>query len=93
MKRGMVEVTGTKGTFLWEYDTHEIIVRDGDQTTVTKGKNPPTQWEKYYANVAAHLVKGVPLIITAEWARRPIHILDLADRSASEGRTLKAKYG
>ena len=92
-KRGMVEVTGTRGTFLWEYDTHEIIVRDGDSTVVTKGKNPPAQWEKYYANIADHLVKGVPLVITAEWARRPIHILDLADRSAQEGRTLKAKYG
>jgi scyllo-inositol 2-dehydrogenase (NADP+) len=92
-KRGMVEVTGTKGSFVWEYETHEIIVKDGEKTVVTKGKNPPPQWHKYYANIAAHLTKGVPLIITAEWARRPIHILDLADRSAREGRTLKAKYG
>jgi len=91
-KRGMMEVTGTKGTFLWEYDRHEIIVRDGDQTTVTKGPNPKEQWEKYYANVAAHLTKGEPLVITAEWARRPIHILDLAVQSAKQGRTLKAKY-
>lgn len=91
-KRGMVEVTGTKGTFLWEYETHELIVKDGDRTVVTKGKNPPPQWEKYYANIAAHLTKGEPLVITAEWARRPIHILDLADRSAREGRALKAKY-
>ena len=92
-KRGMVEVTGTKGTFLWEYDSHEIIVRNGEVTTVTKGKNPEAQWGNYYANIAAHLTKGTPLIITPEWARRPIHILDLADRSASEGRTLAAKYG
>ena len=92
-KRGMVEVTGTKGTFWWDYDTHEIIVSDGVTTTVTKGKNPPAQWQKYYANVADHLTKGVPLVITPEWSRRPIHILDLADRSAREGRTLKAKYG
>ena len=92
-KRGMVEITGTKGTFLWEYDRHEIIVRDGDRTTVTKGPNPKEQWEKYYANVAAHLTKGEPLIITAEWARRPIHILDLAGQSAAQGRALKAKYG
>ena len=59
---------------------------------MTKGRNPPTQWEKYYANVAAHLVKGVPLVITAEWARRPIHILDLAGRSAKQGKALKARY-
>jgi predicted dehydrogenase len=91
-KRGMVEVTGTKGTFLWEYDTHEIIVKEGEQTIVTKGRNPPAQWGQYYTNIAAHLTKGVPLVITAEWARRPIHILDLADRSARVGRALKAKY-
>jgi predicted dehydrogenase len=91
-KRGMVEVTGTKGTFWWDYDTHETIVRDGDTTTVTKGKNPPAEWERYYANIAAHLTKGTELIITPEWSRRPIHILDLADRSARAGKTLPAKY-
>lgn len=92
-KKGMVEVTGTKGSLVWEYETHELIVREGDRTVVTKAKNPPPQWAKYYANVAAHLTKGTPLVITAEWARRPIHILDLADRSAREGRALQAKYG
>lgn len=92
-RRGMVDVVGTKGTFWWDYENHELTVRDGDATVVTKGKNPPAQWEKYYANIAAHLTKGEPLVITAEWSRRPIHILDLADRSAKAGRTLKAKYG
>jgi scyllo-inositol 2-dehydrogenase (NADP+) len=91
-KRGMVEVTGTKGTFWWDYDNHEITVKDGDATVVTKGRNPPAQWEKYYANIAAHLTKGAPLVITPEWSRRPIHILDLADRSAQTGKTLVAKY-
>jgi predicted dehydrogenase len=91
-KRGMVEVTGTKGSFWWDYDNHEIIVREAEATIVTKGRNPPAEWEKYYANIAAHLTQGTPLIITPEWSRRPIHILDLADRSARTGRTLKAVY-
>jgi hypothetical protein len=67
-------------------------VREGNQTVVTKDKHPPAQWERYYANVAAHLTKGERLVITPEWARRPIHILDLAGRSAAQGRALKAKY-
>lgn len=91
-KRGMFEVTGTKGSYIPEYDSHEIIVKEAGKTTVTKAKNPKEQWEKYYANIAAHLTKGEPLVITAEWARRPIHILDLANRSAKAGHTLKAKY-
>ena len=36
--------------------------------------------------------KGEDLIITPEWSRRPIHILDLACRSAESGKTIKAKY-
>jgi len=91
-KPGMMEVTGTKGTLWWDYDNHEIIVKKTDKTVVTKGKNPEPQWAKYYANVADHLTKGTPLVITPEWSRRPIHILDLADRSATEGRAIKAKY-
>jgi scyllo-inositol 2-dehydrogenase (NADP+) len=31
-------------------------------------------------------------VITGEWARRPIHLLDLAARSAKEGRALPVKY-
>ncbi|KXU35943.1 dehydrogenase [Cephaloticoccus primus] len=92
LKPGMVEVTGTKGTFVWEYGTHKLIVKDGEKTTVTEAKNPPELWDKYYENVAAHLSKGEKLIITPEWARRPIHIIDLAIQSAKKGRTLPAKY-
>jgi|UniRef100_UPI00404B42FD scyllo-inositol 2-dehydrogenase (NADP+) len=91
-KRGMFEVTGTKGSMVLEYDTHEIIVRDGEKTIVTKAKNPKEKWEMFYVNIAAHLTKNEPLVITPEWARRPIHILDLADRSAREGRAITARY-
>ena len=40
-----------------------------------------------------HLVDGAELIITPEWSRRPIHILDLAVQSAKAGKTLSAKHG
>lgn len=91
-KKGMVEITGTKGTLVWEYDTYELIEKKSDRTVVTKGNNPEPQWSNYYADVARHLTKGTPLVITPEWARRPIHILDLANQSAVKGRALKPKY-
>jgi len=91
-KRGMLDITGTKGSYWWDYENHEITIRDGDRTVVTKGKNPKEQWENYYTNIADHLSKGVPLVITPQWARRPIHILDLANQSAVEGRALPARY-
>ena len=52
------------------YPDVEITVSKEGQTVVTKGKNPPHQWEKYYADVAAHLTTGKPLVITAEWVAR-----------------------
>jgi hypothetical protein len=65
--------------------------REGKQIT-SRLPNPPDEGERYYENVRDHLVKGRPLVITAEWSRRPIHILDLAARSAEAGRSLTAKY-
>jgi hypothetical protein len=31
-------------------------------------------------------------MITAEWARRPIHILDLAVQSARKAKAMRARY-
>lgn len=91
-RRGTAHVTGTKGSFWWDYQNHEITIRDGENTLVTKGRNPKEKWENYYANIADHLSKGEELVITAEWARRPIHILDLAGQSAAQGRALPVRY-
>ena len=91
-KRGWLEITGTRGSYVFDGGTWEVTtVRDG-QTVVTKGRNPQGEGWKLYQNVADHLVKGKPLVITPEWARRPIHILDLANQSAKKGTALKAKY-
>jgi predicted dehydrogenase len=89
---GMVEITGTQGSLV--LDQHHSTLhqhQDGKQIT-TRLPNPPDQGERYHENVRDHLVKGKPLVITAEWSRRPIHILDLATRSAATGRALPAKY-
>jgi predicted dehydrogenase len=92
-KLGRVEFTGTKGTFLMVNDTeYEVTTQDGARTVVTKGKSDPSEWWRFYKNIARHLVKGEKLVITPEWSRRPIHILDLASRSARLGHALKSRY-
>jgi len=91
-KRGMLEITGTEGTYIMSYSEWETIGHQGDRTVITKGKNPPAEGWRFYQNIVDHLVEGEKLVITGEWARRPIHVLDLACRSAKAGRTLKAKY-
>jgi len=91
-KPGWLEFTGTKGTYVMEPGAWELITHDGNQTISTKGPNMEGAGWKLYQNIADHLVKGEKLIITPEWARRPIHILDLANRSAKLGRALPAQY-
>jgi len=83
-------ITGTRGTYRFGGDTWELVRASGRGQAVRRGKNPPEQWHRYYQNVADHLVKKTPLIITAQWARRTIHILDLANRSAASGTALRA---
>ncbi len=93
-KEGILEVTGTKGTLLFQDpDTLKLFQpRDGRLVT-TQFPKSPGRWEAYYENVRDALLGKKPLIITPEWARRPVHILDLAVESAKQGRALKTRYG
>lgn len=86
------EITGTAGTYIFNWNLWELIVPRRNTIVRTTGKNPADQYWQYYSNIAEHLVNNEPLVITPEWSRRPIHILDLADRSARLGRAMKAKY-
>ncbi len=90
---GWVHVTGTHGSFEFDGQGWTLTTpAPGGRFRVLKGRNPASQWRRFYANVAAHLQRGEKLVITAEWARRPIHIIDLACRSAAKGAALKASY-
>ncbi len=90
-KDGMFEVVGTKGSLIMGAEWKLITHKKNSLVTET-GACPDSQWDKFYQNVADHLVKGAELVITPEWARRPIHIIELAINSAKQGKTLKAKY-
>ncbi len=93
-KAGWIEVTGTKGSYLIDSGEWTIFKKsnDGSQATVLKGKNPVDEGQKYYQNVADHLTKGTKLVIDGPWARRPIHVLDLAWQSFQKNKTLSVKY-
>ena len=91
-KAGQLEITGTKGTYVFDGGTWKLTTRRRDATVLTSGKNPKSQGRRFYQNIADHLVRGDKLIITPEWSRRPIHILDLAYRSIRKAAAVKAKY-
>lgn len=92
-KDGLVEFVGTKGSYLMHFDRYEITTHANGEKLLRTGKNPQGEGWKLYQNVCDHLVKGAPLVITPEWARRPIHMIDLAVRSAKKGCALRATYG
>ena len=48
-----------------------------------------SNWDGYYANVAAHLVGGEDLIVKPEQARRVIAVMDTAEKSSASGKTEK----
>jgi predicted dehydrogenase len=91
-KPGFLEITGTEGSYVMDWSGYTIHKREGQNYSLEQGAHYPNAWEKFYGNIADHLTKGVKLVITPEWSRRPIHILDLAAQSAKKGRTLTAKY-
>ncbi len=64
---------------------------DGE-LVIREGKNRPGETHRFYENIAATLAGNAELIITPQWARRPVHILDLAVRSAKTGRAIKSTY-
>ena len=92
-RKGLFEVSGTRGTLVSSWDHSLLRTPDSEGKIVEKRLElPPGEAHRYYENIANHLTGKAKLIITPEWSRRPIHILDLAVKSAKSGRTLKAKY-
>ncbi len=88
----MLTVTGTKGTLLVGDKTTTHVAVKPKRKIITEYQHPPCQYQKYYNNICEYLLGQADLIITAEWARRPVHIIDLAMQSAAKGTALKAKY-
>lgn len=90
---GRLEITGTEGSYIMDGGSWKTITHEDGVEVVRTGQNREGEGWRFYQNIADHLASGEPLEITAEWARRPIHILDLADTSAREGRAMETKYG
>jgi len=89
----MIRICGTQGAIIADHGsvTVHTIGEDGSRIAAAVPMEPRAG-QKYYENVADHLLRGKKLIITAEHARRVIQVLDYACRSAAAGKALKPKY-
>jgi predicted dehydrogenase len=89
----MIRICGTKGGIIATHGSVTIHTHDRRGNSVaTSVRMEKRGYEKYYRNIRDHLLKGTPLVITPEWARRVIQVLDYACRSAQQGKPLKPKY-
>ncbi len=92
-KPGFLEITGTEGSYVMlDHRKYQIHRRTASTLAIEEGSNPADEHHRFYENLAAHLMRGEKLVITPEWSRRPVHVIDLAVQSAKKGRTLPAKY-
>jgi scyllo-inositol 2-dehydrogenase (NADP+) len=92
-REGWLTVTGTKGVFIIRPGRWKAICQEKDCKVIREGNDPPSESYRFYENIGAHLTKGEPLVITAEFARRPIHILDLICKSSMANRAMQTIYG
>jgi len=87
-----VVFAGTEGSYFMQLQNWTIQKRGDDENSTRHGKNRESENWRYYDNIVKHLVEEEPLIITGEWSRRPIHIIDLAMQSAEKGCALPSRY-
>ncbi|MCW8131171.1 MAG: Gfo/Idh/MocA family oxidoreductase [Planctomycetota bacterium] len=91
--KDQIRIVGTKGAIVASHGSCDVYLKDKDNHTVkTSVKMEPAQNSEYYKNVHDHLFHGKKLVITPEWARRVIQILDYAGQSSEKGTGIKAKY-
>ena len=92
-EKEMIRITGTKGALVATHRSVDLFMldRDGNKTKTSLPMEERRSAD-YYKNLHAHLLEGEKLIITPEWARRVIQVLDYAGRSARKGAALRVNY-
>lgn len=92
-EKPMIRITGTEGAIVATHATVDVHTfnRRGEKVSLSADLQP-RRWDRYYRNVQDHLLEGADLIITPEWARRVIQVLDFASRSARAGSALRPQH-
>ena len=86
-------ILGTKGAIedRWAGSFKAFVEVDGYPAEI-EVKYQPGTWEQWYPNLAAHLLEGKPLEVKPEEARRVIMVIEYAERSAKEGKSIETPF-
>ncbi|HGJ64253.1 TPA: hypothetical protein ENS27_02560 [bacterium] len=89
-------ILGTNGSITIDgFDTDATVVSimpDGRRITETYPKLTGSGWQGYYKNVADHLLSGLPLLITPEWAKATIQCIEGCEIASKENRLIEVKF-
>lgn len=84
---------GTKGAIrCFNWDKLEAVVDHEGHNAKIELKAKNTDWAAYYRNVAGHLMRGEELEVKAVEGRRTIGVIEAAEQSSAEKRTVVPKY-
>lgn len=95
--RPLWTIQGTGGSIVMESGDGAATVttasvdgrhRTADIKPYTQGHN----WRGYYKNVADHLLVGLPLTITGEWAKGPIQIIEGCETASRENKLVEIEF-
>ena len=85
-------ILGTKGAIVDQGGSFRVYTEVGGLPAELDVKYQKSRWEAYYPTVADHLLRGKPLAVTPESARRAIQIMEFAGRSAKAGKPIPVQY-
>lgn len=96
--RPLWTMQGTRGSVVMEgWDGAATVSVVGEDGRVTSSQVPAIQakdrWVGYYKNAADHLLAGLPLIITGEWAKGAIQCIEGCEIAARENRLVEIELG
>jgi scyllo-inositol 2-dehydrogenase (NADP+) len=79
-------ILGTLGGLQSEHDHFRVHTEVGGLGAEAVIRYQEGRWENYYKQLADHLLRGGPLDVRPEQARRVIAIMEAAERSSQSGR-------
>ncbi len=89
-------ILGTRGSIVidgWDSDAIVTsILPDGRRIVETYPKLTGGGWQGYYKNVADHLLSGLPLLITPEWAKATIQCIEGCEIASRENRLVEVTF-
>ena len=96
-RKPMWTVQGTDGSIVMEggdgAGTVTMASADGRHRAMeVKPYDRGHNWQGYYKNVADHLLAGLPLEITGEWAKGPIQCVEGCETASRENRLVEIEF-